>query len=165
MLRRFVFQHLGAFHKPCDFQSGFAVGIVFGRRSFSGKTTFMLCYVELMLFSRFVSRHLRASAKIKEIASCDFGALVLCFSAFGAFPLLLVDRLWLPTSCASGSGRAALDQRPFLFILGSPLWPPKWSQGNGRNTEKQMLFVVFSGGRCSGRMVGLECGGPFPSRK
>ena len=67
-----------------------------------------------------------------------------------------------------GSGRAALDQGPFLFILGSPLWLPKWSQGNGRNTEKQMLFVVFSGGFgapfwCA--ILGLECGGPFPSRK
>ena len=56
-----------AFSKARDFQSGFAVGIVIRRRSFSGKTRFVFCHVGLLLFSRFVSRHILGQRNFAEI--------------------------------------------------------------------------------------------------
>ena len=106
--------------KTNDFQSGFAVARLFGGRSFAGNTTFVFCYVGLLTFSRFVSRHILGQGKFAEILfflwCFVFRHLALFFGwswvAFGVvLGCLSVRRVWL--------GRGA----PFF---GSPLLRRKW---------------------------------------
>ena len=51
---------------------------------FLGKYALFFCYVEWLAFSGFVSRYFWATENVNNLFGIIFGAVLLCFPAFGA---------------------------------------------------------------------------------
>ena len=57
---------------------------VYSAAFFLGKYALFFCYVEWLAFSGFVSRYFWATENVNNLFGIIFGAVLLCFPAFGA---------------------------------------------------------------------------------
>ena len=88
----------GFFLKNAIFNRGLWWESLF-RAFFLGKYAPFFCYVDLLAFSSFVSRYFRATANFNNFSGPIFGALMLCFPAFGEnvrFHSGFSVRIWAP---------------------------------------------------------------------
>ena len=156
----------GFFCKMCVFNRGLWCGIYSGRTVLEKYAPFF-CYVDLLAFSSFVSRYFRATANFNNFSGPIFGALMLCFPAFGEnvrFHSGFSFRIWAPVLwCFVFQHLALVICEPFgrlwhrlglplglvgppwardrfCCFFGSPLCRPKWSHGFFPNTQKQMVL-------------------------
>ena len=109
----------GFFCKMCVFNRGLWWESLF-RAFFLGKYAPFFCYVDLLAFSSFVSRYFRATANFNNFSGPIFGALMLCFPAFGEnvrFHSGFSFRIWAPVLWCFVFQHLALVCFRFFWLL------------------------------------------------
>ena len=124
-LRCFVFRHLAFFLQKCDFQSGFAVGLVFAPPFFSRNTRL---FWALLNPSFFDALFLDIMWPAKKIIILLVSFLVLWCFVFQHLGLLgPPDRLHVGSWCGVGGGQLG-GTHFFEVCLAAPRWPLRFGQ-------------------------------------
>ena len=87
---------------------------------FLGEYGIFFCYVDLLAFSSFVSRYFRAYENSNNFSGPTFGALMLCFPAFGEnvrFHSGFSFRIWAPVLWCFVFQHLALVCFRFFWLL------------------------------------------------